>query len=159
MAKLNTVIAYLLKMDGMVPIRVADLTKLVYMADWKSAIDYDQQITSIEWASGCNGPNMAVILKTIEDDPNFAVISSKDPGGIPVHSVRLDNEPDFGELTKEDRKTLDHVIKIKNDVEWDIFVRLVYSTYPMATQPRNTRLNLVELANIYKSNRSSFETP
>ena len=60
----------------------------------------------------------------------------------------------YPSLNKEEREILDFVIASAASKNWTDFQRLVYSTYPIITQPRFATLDLVELAAKYKQQQA-----
>ena len=48
-------------------------------------------------------------------------------------------------------KSIDHVINETKNLNWDQFIRLVYSTFPIASAERYTYIDLIEKAKEYMS--------
>jgi hypothetical protein len=48
---------------------------------------------------------------------------------------------------------LDFVIEKTKDLEWNDFIRLIYSTYPIVTQDKYSKLDLVSLAKEYQKTK------
>jgi len=105
------------------------LTQLIYLADWRSSIKRQQQITDIDWVFDNFGP--------------YAEVSEL---------CRSENVTP--KLSPEERDILDFVIESTRDKYWIDFTRLVYSTYPIVTQARHEKLNLVKLAGDYLGSRT-----
>jgi predicted nucleic acid-binding OB-fold protein len=70
--------------------------------------------------------------------------------GEPKDLMRIADDVDYPSLGEEERELLDFVIEKSAQKNWDEFIRLVYSTYPIATQERFSELDLVELAREYE---------
>ncbi len=70
--------------------------------------------------------------------------------GGPKDLMRVADDIDYPSLDEEEKKLLDFVIEKSASKNWDEFIRLVYSTYPIATQERFSELDLVELAREYE---------
>ena len=56
----------------------------------------------------------------------------------------------------DDRQVLDFVIESTSPLNWNEFVKLVYSTYPIVTQPRFSKLDLVAIAQRYRRDQQIF---
>lgn len=56
----------------------------------------------------------------------------------------------YPSVTEEERELLDFVISTSASKNWDDFIKLVYSTYPIITQERFSKLDLVKLAGEYE---------
>src|SRR4051794_38716589 len=61
----------------------ARVTKMVYLADWRSAITRGKQLTDTEWKFDHYGPFVYDILDIARDGPAFKVISTQNPYGAP----------------------------------------------------------------------------
>jgi len=132
------------------------LTGMVYLADWKSAVDRGRKlITSLRWLFDETGPSTPNIMKLIRRDPDF--------------EIRLTGSR-FEELTelifyrgpapilgRPDQDILDFVIDRSSSKTWTELTRLVYSTYPILTQPRHCPLDLESLAKKYRASSKLFE--
>lgn len=53
------------------------LTKMIYLADWKSALDRGQQITPIKWKFHHFGPYVDSVHHAALDDPAFRVVNTR----------------------------------------------------------------------------------
>jgi len=151
-AKLVDVIVYLCKAyPKKSDLSNARLTKLIYLADWRSALVNGRQITDIKWVFDQFGPFVFDVKDTAAAHPEiFAIEETTTVLGSPKTIVWLRDEHYEYELDPEEEETLDWVIEKSRQMAWNRFIRLVYSTYPILTQERGTELNLVELAAEYK---------
>lgn len=155
MSELRDVMAYLCaKYPYKDELSKARLTKMVYLADWKSAITSSRQITNIEWRYNHYGPYVVDVFEQAINDPIFEVESTANLYGSPKQIIRLADESFDPDLSDSEKQILDFVIKRTKDKFWNDFIRLVYSTYPIVSREKNTNLNLVTLAEEYKSERS-----
>ena len=86
----------------------------------------------------------------------ISILLGKDFNKVWVWRDQRINEKNT-QLTLSDnvKHVLDFVIEKTAPLSWDDFIKLVYSTYPIVTQPRYSTLNLVQLASLYKQ---SIET-
>lgn len=125
------------------------LNKLVYLSDWKSSMEYGEQITDIEWLFNHYGPYVDDIETLIGSDDRISINVKKNYYGNDKHVVHLDQDVDFNEPSEEEKKVLDFVIKKTKSLNWNQFINAVYSTYPIKQSDRGTILNLVKLAEEY----------
>jgi hypothetical protein len=151
MANLKDILIYILKnyphKDHLSNARV---TKIVYLADWYKAIKYQKQITNIEWYFDNYGPFVWDICNEVNSDPNTFILKKK----FNVYKneskiFALKNKHLEVQLPNEDQNSIDYVIKATEGLGWDDFIQLVYSTYPVISSDRYSRLNLVEKAKSY----------
>lgn len=141
---------------------VGRLTKMVYLADWRSAITRSQQMTQIPWHFDHYGPYVRRIREVAETNPeHFAIDSLNTRLGNPKKVVRLraPRRSRVAEqaMTEDERGILDHVIRTTQDLGWGDFIKLVYSTYPILMEPRYSSLDLVELAARYKAEKELID--
>lgn len=156
MAKIRDVAVYLCtKYPHKGELSKARLTKMVYLADWRSAIVHGHQITAIDWFYNYYGPFVDDVMESVRTDPAFSVTQTTNFFGGQKELVSLNTtEASWPSLTSKDISILDHVIDETSSLYWNDFIKLVYSTYPIITQERLARLNLVELAQEYSRNDS-----
>ena len=150
MAELRDVVAYLCKhYPHNHELSKARLTKLVYLADWKAAIEGRRQMTPIQWVFNRYGPYVEDVYQLAMDDAAFNVENDWTLFGNPKETISLKREFDMTSLTAEDKRTLDHVINQTQRLSWDEFIQLVYSTYPVLTGTRGAQMDLVAAAEKY----------
>lgn len=157
MADLRDVVAYFCdKYPHPKELSNARLTKMVYLADWKSAIDKGKQLTDLSWEFSHYGPYVPDVIRLARSGEDFEIDEGETVYGdrkeVVQHKVRTDT-PNAGypSLTSKDKELLDFVIRSAEDKNFTEFVKLVYSTYPIVTQERYSKLNLVELARDYEA--------
>lgn len=129
----------------------ARLTKMVYIADWKSALTNGSQLTGIRWQFNHYGPYVDEVINAAYEDPEIDVVSTTNMYGHPkvlIHS-RLNNY-DL-RLNQDEIHILNHVINETVNMYWDEFIKYVYSSYPITSQNRYTELDLPKLAQQYHS--------
>ncbi|RWC10331.1 MAG: DUF4065 domain-containing protein [Mesorhizobium sp.] len=151
MADLRNVMAYLIRnYPHKHELSKARLTKMVYLADWKSAIEHQHQMTDIDWQFNHFGPYVDDVHNTALEDPAFAVQAEYNMFGKPKETIVLaDKQADF-RVSEQEAEILDHVIQQTKRLSWDPFIKLIYSTYPVLTGVRGGKLNLVKSAEIYR---------
>lgn len=152
MAAVKDVVAYLCSRypDGE-ELSKARLTKMVYLADWKSALESGHQMTDIAWEFNHYGPYVDDVVLSVRDVPGLQLVAQREDG---KQAIRRDNVAQgWPSLSEQDRHVLDHVIRVTAPKYWDEFIKLIYSTYPVLASPRYTHLDLVDLAARYRSER------
>lgn len=151
MPELRDVVAYLCKnYPHKHELSKARLTKLVYLADWKSVLDQQHQLTKINWIFNQYGPYVDDVYDAAIRDPDFNVQSTTNMYGNPKHTISLKHDIDIRSLTKTDVDILNHVIEQTRRLNWNEFIQLVYSTYPILTGTRGHPMDLVAAADTYK---------
>ena len=154
MNKLRQVMLYLCNMyPHKDELSNARLTKLIYLADWKSAIERGRQITEIEWEFSYYGPYVSDVIEIAESDNSFYVESETNPYGEKKSVIRCKRGARANHLDSAEVSILKKVIAATEDKTWDDFIRLVYSTYPIKTVPQFSQLDLPRLAKQYVSQR------
>jgi hypothetical protein len=157
-SKLRDVMAYICKhyphQDELSNARV---TKMVYLADWKSAITRGEQITDTRWTFNHYGPFVYDVIDTAREDPAFEVTPTQNMYGSSKELIRVRDDVDYPSLEEADKEVLDFVIEKSADKNYSDFMHLVYSTYPVAAKERFSELNLVELAEEYEQAIASLE--
>ena len=151
MAMLKDIIAYIL---GVYPYKSelsnARVTKMVYLVDWRHAITSSSQVSTIHWYFNNYGPFVWDVKDVALACPElFAVVETTTVYGTPKTLLNLKDDDYIPQLSEEECKSIDHVIENTKDLSWDAFIRLVYSTYPVASSERYTYLNLKEKAREY----------
>jgi hypothetical protein len=152
MASIRDLLFYLIsnypKADHLSKARV---TKMVYLADWKHSIEYDSQITDIEWYFNNHGPFVWDVVETAKENPTlFETESTENFYGEQKKLIKarsIDYDPD---LQDTERTVADHVINATSDLNWNRFINLIYSTYPVVSTDQYNRLDLPRLASEYK---------
>jgi uncharacterized protein YwgA len=158
MAKLRDVVAYLCKnYPYKHELSKARLTKMVYLADWRSCLKRGKQMTNIVWEFNFYGPYVEDVINVVKSDPSFEVIQTTNQHGGYKELISVHEDVTYPTLTSEDKEILDFVINTTKSKFWDDFIRLVYSTYPIVTQSRFSTLDLEDLARRYKKERALFE--
>jgi len=128
----------------------ARVTKMVYLADWRSAITRGKQMTEVPWVFHHYGPFVYDILDTAKEDPAFEVVPTHNMYGAPKDLLKVAHDATYLSVGEDEKDILNFVIDSSADKNWDEFIRLVYSTYPILAGERHSKLDLVELANEYR---------
>lgn len=154
MAELHDVMAYIIKNypDSLGhELSNARLTKMIYLSDWHQALNEASQITNIKWYFDNFGPFVHDVEDTaLERDDLFAVDLGNNAYGSTKKTFSLVNKDYNPVLKAKERKSLDHIIEVTRKMYWTPFIKLVYSTHPIASSQRYTYLDLVKKAKEYK---------
>ena len=153
MVELIDIISYILKnYPHKTELSNARLTKMIYLIDWRSAFDYGEQITNINWYFDNYGPFVHDVEDVINN--NSGLIKRVDTYtiyGTKKTMFLLKNEDiNFDNLSENVISTIDIIIEKTKRLYWKDFIDFVYSTYPIVTSERYTFLNLIKKAEEYK---------
>lgn len=149
MAQLKEVIGYLCTRyphpNELAKGRVA---KLVFLADWLTCLKSGEQMTAIQWHFNNYGPYVEDIVTAARNDAvHFSVVEKENVYGNPIDLIKVKKQfEEFRTLSHSERQTLDKVVEAVEAMNWSQFISHVYSTYPIATRERYSRLNLKEIA-------------
>ncbi|ARP53647.1 hypothetical protein ALFP_1760 [Alcaligenes faecalis] len=124
----------------------ARLTKMVYLADWRSAQLQSRPITSIQWVFNHYGPYVEDVIEAASTDPFLRVIQTTNHYGTPKVLVQVSDDAPPAALSDYDQQVLDEVIDETSPMAFKAFIDHVYSTYPIRTADRYDFLNLPALA-------------
>jgi hypothetical protein len=123
----------------------ARLTKLVYLSDWYNSIHNNQQISHINWYFDNYGPFVWDIYKEVDENPRFKVSHTLNFFGTEKKLIRLIN-PKTVNLTETEIFSINKIIEATRDLNYENFINLVYSTYPILTTEKYNFLDLVSKA-------------
>ncbi|BEE07972.1 Panacea domain-containing protein [Aeromonas dhakensis] len=149
---ISNIIKYLLKeYPHKAELSASRLTKMIYLMDWKSSIDYGRQITNAQWHFDHYGPYVDDFVRMAKEDKDISVENTSNYYGGKKQLFKLSEkfEGDF-DLTKEQKEIADFVINATKQKNYEDFIQLVYSTYPVISNDRYSDLDLVGSAEKYK---------
>ena len=124
----------------------ARLTKMVYLADWKSAQRLNRQLTNIKWFFNYYGPYVEDVFREAISDPYLDIKTETTIFGDSKTIVIPKQKIDVFNLTPEEQNILNEVINETKNLYWDQFINLVYSTTPIRMQDKFSSLDLVKYA-------------
>lgn len=128
----------------------ARLTKMVYLADWFSALLDGKQLTDIKWVFNHYGPYVNDVVDTAHSTSGFEVEQRNTMYGSYKYVISYNGlETDLA-LSAREVSILNTVIDKTKTMYFNDFVDYVYSTYPVKKKERYSYLDLVGLAEIYK---------
>lgn len=129
----------------------ARLLKMMYLADWRSSILFEKQISPISWKFHHYGPYSPQVAEDLIQSDGFSVRETVNLYGSKKRIFHFSgSDTVLCELSSQEISVLDFVIDSTHTKTWNEFIALVYGTYPIRTQPRFSELDLVSLAKHYK---------
>jgi uncharacterized protein YwgA len=151
MSKLKEVIAYILiNYPHKDELSNARLTKMVYLADWKLAIERKKQITTINWYFDNYGPYVPDVQQEVQNNTElFECRETINMFGSPKRLFSIKDSDYAPALSADEAQAIDHVITETKVLNWDDFINLVYSTHPISSSSRYSNINLVQKAKEY----------
>ena len=136
----------------------ARLTKLVYLSDWFASLVKDEPLTEVKWLFNHHGPYVDDIYEAISKDENFKIVETTNYYGSKKHLIMYSsNNQEKSTLDSFEQKILDNVIEKTKTMYFSDFIDYVYSTYPVASSERYSKLDLKKLAKQYKSEKKKNE--
>ena len=150
--KTSNLIKYLLKnYPHKSELSASRLTKMLYLSDWKNAIENSKQLTDAEWHFNHCGPYVDNFIKIAKSDNDINVTSAQTVFGGHKQQIELSKNYNGSiDITEPEKKILDFVIESTKRKNYEDFIKLVYSTYPIVSSSRYSDLNLVKMASEYK---------
>lgn len=127
----------------------ARLTKMIYLADWKFALGHNRQMTSINWVFNHYGPYVDDIINVAKLNEKFTVSQDVNCYGAIKEVISTNRVSHFLNISADEKNTLDFVIQATASLNWDQFINLVYSTYPIASGNKHEQLDLMSCARKY----------
>lgn len=129
----------------------ARITKLVYLSDWYSALADNETLTDINWLFNHYGPYVDDVISNVSFNPYFNVTQMQTSFGSQKSVVSYLGRDVTPLLTTRTRQILDLVITKTKNLYFNDFIDYVYSTYPVRAQNRYATLDLIALAQEYKT--------
>lgn len=150
MDKLKSIIAYFcLRYPHGDELSKARLTKMVYLADWLSALVTGRQMTEIKWIFNHYGPYVDDVMAHVSFDPDFKITHNHTIYGGDKHVISYHGNSDICFEPKE-QEILDFIINKTATMYFKDFINYVYSTYPVTSSERYSDLELEEKAREYR---------
>jgi len=149
---ISNIVKYLLKKyPHKADLSASRLTKMIYLMDWKSSVDYGRQITNVQWHFNHYGPYVDDFVKLAKEDNDISVENTSTYYGGKKQLFNLsESYKENIVLTDEQKNIADFVIDATKQKSYEDFIQLVYSTFPVISNDRYSDLNLVDLAQRYK---------
>lgn len=128
------------------------LTKMLYLTDWKAALELDTQLTNTVWHFNHYGPYVDDFVKMAKQDSDIKVTSTTTVFGGSKQLFELSGEGTQPiTLEPQLKEIVDFVINATKDKNYEEFIKLVYSTYPVLSSNKYSDLDLVQKAREYKA--------
>ena len=128
----------------------ARLTKLVYLADWFSALVDERHMTSIDWVFNHYGPYVNDVFNSATESSGFNISNDTTIYGSDKVLISYSGDSVEKSLSDRDKEILDAVIDKTKKLYFNDFINYVYATYPIASKERYSTLDLVSLAKKFK---------
>ncbi|WP_204991404.1 Panacea domain-containing protein [Sphingomonas molluscorum] len=122
---------------------------MVYLADWLSLINGKPSVSSIDWYFDNYGPFVWDIKRCVENSDTLNLRRTSTVFGNKKEVVELNNDNYTPVVDNDTKWAIDHIISETKKLNWADFIRLVYSTYPVASSQKYTVLDLPTLAQEY----------
>ncbi|WP_205702852.1 Panacea domain-containing protein [Botryobacter ruber] len=124
------------------------LVKLIYLIDWKYAIDNGEQATNIKWIYNHYGPYVDDVINLMKDNPAiFDITSKQNPYGGITDKFRLrDPQNIVVNLDTELKEISNLIIEKTSDLSWSNFISVVYSSFPVKSNLKYSVLDLKQLS-------------
>ena len=120
----------------------ARLTKLIYLIDWESSKRVGTQVTDIEWYFDSFGPFVSDVYDVATEDSNINVVNTKTVYGSRKTLINYSGEvPEIDCIVAE---IAEKVINDTKHLNFDDFIKFVYSTSPIKNSSRYSYLNFSE---------------
>lgn len=156
--KLIDIITYLYKVyPNQQELSKTRLIKLIYLIDWKNCLQYEVQLTQINWRFDHYGPYVEDVMNIIYEKNNFFGVEeyTNAYGGRSIR-VKLIDKKYKPDLSKKEIEVINFIINKTSPLNFNELINLVYSTYPIKSNPKYSNLDLVEEAKQYKRIKSSI---
>jgi hypothetical protein len=136
------------------------LVKLIYLIDWKHAINTKKQYTDIRWIFNHYGPYVNDVINVMKQNPKEFIVSSREnPYGGVTDKFKLNKNSEITiEIDSEVKNITDFLISKTTHLSWSKFISVVYSTYPVKSNLKYSRLDLENLAKEYKIVKTTANT-
>jgi uncharacterized phage-associated protein len=136
------------------------ITKMIYLADWYSALDSGKQLTEIKWFFDHYGPYVPDVFETAKKDRKLKIKQEINAFGNLKEIVVL-NDSGFSffnnkNLSEYAKNILDKVIEDTKNLSWTEFINYIYSSYPIKNSLRYSYLNLEKLSQECKKKNISY---
>jgi hypothetical protein len=166
MANLSYAVSYILnKYPHKESLSEDRLQQMLYLADWKFAIEHQRRLTDIEWQIKDGKPftdqkltpikysdSLRYYKKLFKSLPNLVLSWFQGK----KNSSNLVLEDSKKEFTEEKKKILDFVIRYSASKRLDDLIELVCSTYPVLGEAQLDNIDLVSIAKQYEKVRPAL---
>lgn len=148
---------YFLKNLGKLP--KSRFVKLFYLLDWKSALLTGKLTTNLEWYYDHYGPFLPKIIEILLKSGKITIESNSNSMGAEAEyvNISLPLEDDDIQLAESEIKLADQIIEVTRELNFTDFIKLVYSTYPVRSSNKYTKLDLITSSKAYNKTISPVQ--
>lgn len=134
------------------------LVKIIYLIDWKYAIDNGKQVSNIDWVFNHYGPYVDDIINLIEiENEIFKLESRQNPYGGITHKFELLNKrKTVINLDDNVQDIVEFIIDKTASLSWSNFISLVYSSYPIKNSTKYSHLNLTTFSKAFNARKKQL---
>ncbi len=119
----------------------ARLTKIMYLADWRSVLTRGRQLTELRWRFDNHGRLVRDVMGTAAQHPELVAVEDALKSFRTLKRLVVLTDRAYVPLLADDeRGVLDYVVALTAPFSYDRFIHLVYSTYPIVKSERYTQL-------------------
>jgi len=121
----------------------ARLVLLVFLIDWKFAIENERQFTETKWTYEQFGPfskDILILIKNKKDIFKIDIIKKSD--GMTTERLTLKSNSVIEIKNFEAKSAADFILENTYSMTWSEFIQLVFSSYPIISNSKNTQLDL-----------------
>src|SRR5262245_11705397 len=93
------------------------LMSMVYLADWKGALERREQVTDAQWSLGNYGPFSQAVYDALENDDRFRIVIEENVHGTTKGRVELAGEAEAA-VAGTDQPILDFVVSTTQPLRW-----------------------------------------
>jgi hypothetical protein len=126
------------------------VTKILYLVDWKCAIERNTQLTDAKWYFNHYGPYVHDFMEIAENDNDIIIKNEETIFGGKKRLICLSAKFTPTPPGEYEKFLVDFVIEATKSKNYDDFIKLVYSTYPVLTSSKYSKLDLLKCALSYK---------
>lgn len=128
----------------------ARLTKLIFILDWNYSLEKWKQATNIKWYFDTYWPYVQDIINLIDSKNDIFYKWYRIFFKWYWTEIKIKKELNNFKLPIELKKSIDFVLEKTEKLEFNDFIKFVYSLYPIQISNRYTNLDLISLSKDYK---------
>ena len=133
----------------------ARVIQSIYLIDWWLCLHFGIRACNVEWIyDSKRGPYSQMVMDDIEKSAS-GVLALEEAESIDSNVVikicRIQNPTYSPKLTDAERESLETVVATTQEMDWSAFNSFVHSTYPLQILNRGELIDIMELAQRYKS--------
>jgi len=121
----------------------ARLVLLIFLIDWKFAIENGKQFTEAKWTYEQFGPFSKDIFALIKKrNEIFKIDIPKNSDGRATERLSVKSNSIIEVKNFEAKSAADFILANTYAMTWSEFIQLIYSSYPIISNSKNTELDL-----------------